>query len=109
MIEARCGPDQFGRDAEMVAERAGECFVRAVIRIQRQAENVRRARRQRARCVAEAAGANIAHDRKSGRSGKRPHHVEARDTADRGDLVERQRPGKMALDIPERLLGWIHR
>jgi hypothetical protein len=37
MIQARCGADRFGRDAEMVAERAGECFVRAVIRIQREA------------------------------------------------------------------------
>ena len=42
MRDARCGADRFGRDAEMVAERAGESFVRAVVRIQREAENIGR-------------------------------------------------------------------
>ena len=37
MVEARrLRADRFGRDAEMVAEGAGECFVRAVVRIERE-------------------------------------------------------------------------
>ena len=108
MREARCGADGFGRNAEMVAERAGEGFVGAVVRIQREAENVGRTGGQFARRLAEPAGTHIAHDRKSRGRRERPHHVEARDAADRGDLIERQRPGEMAFDVPERLLGWIH-
>ena len=92
----------------MVAERAGECFVRAVVRFQRQCKDVGRAGRQRPRRHAEAAGTHIAHDRKSGRGGKRPHHVEARDATDRSYLIEGQRPREMAFDVPERLLGRIH-
>jgi hypothetical protein len=34
--------------------------------------------------------------------------LEARDAADRRYLVERQRLGEMAFDVPERFLGWIH-
>ena len=108
VVETRRGADRFGRDAEMVAERAGECFVRAVIRIQRDLEDVGRAARERARRLGEAAGAHIAHHRKPGRGGERPHHVEARDAGDGRDLVERQRLGEMAFDEPERLLGGIH-
>ena len=64
---------------------------------------------QRTRRVGETAGARIAHHRKPGRGRERPHQMEARDAGDRRYLVERQRPGEMAFDIPERLLGWIHR
>jgi hypothetical protein len=42
------------------------------------------------------------------RGGERADHVEARDSTDRGDLIEGQRVGKMAFDKPERLLGRIH-
>jgi hypothetical protein len=82
MIEARCGADRFRRHAEMVAERAGECFVRAVVRVQREAEDVGCAMAERARRLGEAPGTHVAHDRKPGRGGERPHHVEARDAAD---------------------------
>ena len=63
MLEARTGANHFGRDAEMVAERAGERFVRAVIRIQRDLENIGRTGRERARRLAEPAGTHIAHHR----------------------------------------------
>src|SRR5436853_3177652 len=108
MIKARRAADRFGRDPEMVAERAGECFVRAVIRIQCQRENIRCAARERACRLGQAPRAHITHHRKSGRSAKRPHQMEARDTGDAGDLVERQRTGEMTFDKPERLLGRIH-
>src|SRR5437764_11452031 len=99
---------RFGRDPEMVAERASECFVRAVIRIQRQLQDIRRAIGKRARCLAEAAGTHIAHHRQPGRGGERPDHVEARDSSDPSDLVEAQIAGKMALNKPERLVSGIH-
>ena len=104
-VEARTS---FGRDPKMVAERAGECFVRAVIRLQRQGEDIRRAVCQRPRRLGETPCAHIAHDGKSRRGGERPHHVEARDSGNARDLVERQRIGQMAFDKPERLLGGIH-
>ena len=108
MVEAHCGADRFGRHAKMVAERAGECFVRAVVRIQRQREDIGRAGGERTRRLAEPAGPHIAHHRQSGCRGKRPDHVKARDTGDAGDLVQRQGAGEMAFDEPERLLGRIH-
>ena len=108
IVEMRRAADRFGRDPEMVAERAGECFVRAVIRIQRDAEDIGSAICERARGLAETAGTHIAHDRQPRRGGKRPHHVETRDSADGRDLIESQRIGKMAFDKPERLLGRIH-
>ena len=63
-IEARPGPNRFRRDAEMVAERTSECFVRAVIRIQRDLENIGCAGRQRARRLGEAAGPHVADHRR---------------------------------------------
>jgi hypothetical protein len=56
-----------------------------------------------------AAGAHIAHDRKPGRGGKRPHHVEARDAATPAISSSVNGSGEMGFDIPERLLGRIHR
>jgi hypothetical protein len=108
MIEAGRTANRFGREPEMVAERAGERFVRAVIRIQRHVKNVRRAARERACRLGQAAGTHVTHHRKSGRGTKRPYQMEARDPCDAGDLVERQRIGKMTFDKPERLLGRIH-
>jgi hypothetical protein len=72
----------------MVAERAGECFVRAVIRIQRQGQDIGRAGGKRPRRFAEAAGTHIAHDRQPRRGGERPDQVKARDPGDARDLVE---------------------
>ena len=92
----------------MVAERAGESFVRAVVRIQREAEDIGGACRERLCGLAEPAGTHIAHHRKPGSGGKRPHQMEARDTGNAGDVIERQRRGEMAFDIPERFLGRIH-
>ena len=86
MVEARGMADRFGRDAEMVAERAGEGFVGAVVRIQRQAENIGRAGGKRARRLAQTASPHIAHHRKPGRGTERPHQMKARDAADAGDL-----------------------
>jgi hypothetical protein len=34
--------------------------------------------------------------------------MEARDAGNAGDVIERQRRGEMALDVPERFLGRIH-
>jgi hypothetical protein len=92
----------------MIAERAGERFVRAVVRIQRQAEDIGRARRERLRGPGQAAGTHIAHHRKAGGRGERPHQMEARDPGNAGDVIERQRRGEMAFDVPERFLGRIH-
>jgi len=108
MIEARRAANRFGRDPEMVAKRAGECFVRAVVRIQRHVEDIRRTVGERAGRLGEAPGTHVAHDRKPGRGCKRAHHVEARDAGDISDLVEGQFLGEMAFDKPERPLGWIH-
>jgi len=55
VIDAREAADRFGRNAEMVAERAGECFVRAVIRVQRQGQDIGRAGGECPRRLAEAA------------------------------------------------------
>jgi hypothetical protein len=93
----------------MVAKRAGECFVRAVIRIQRDAQDIRRAAGQCARGLAEAAGTHVTHHRQPGGGGKRPDHVETRDSRFCRHLVETERVREMAFDKPERLLGRIHR
>jgi hypothetical protein len=92
----------------MIAERTGEGFVRAVIRIQREAQDIGRAGRERLRGLGEAAGTHIAHHRNSGGRGKRPHQMEARDAGNTSNVIERQRLGEMAFDIPERFLGRIH-
>jgi hypothetical protein len=92
----------------MVAKRAGECFVRAVVRLQREVENIRRAAGECTRRLGEAPDTHIAHDRQSRRGGERPDHVEARDAGDACYLIEGQRLGKMAFDKPERFLGGIH-
>jgi hypothetical protein len=34
--------------------------------------------------------------------------MEARDAGNSGDVIERQRFGEMAFDIPERFLGRVH-
>src|SRR5665213_2252396 len=104
----RAGADRFGRYPEMIAERAGECFVRAVIRIHRQFENVRCAADKRTRRLGETPGAHITHDRQPRRGGEGPHHVKTRDPGNASDLVEGQRLGEMAFDKPERFLGRIH-
>src|SRR4051812_4965743 len=91
----------------MIAERAGESFVRTVVRIQRKAENIGSACRERLRRLAEPSGTHIAHHRKPGGGGKRPHQMEARDAGNAGDVIERQRRGEMAFDVPERFLGRI--
>jgi len=93
----------------MVAERAGECFVRAVIRLQRERQNIGSAAGKRARRFAQASGAHVTHNRQSSRRGERPDHMEARHPTDRRDLVEGQRVGKMTFDKPERPLGRIHK
>src|SRR6266446_9640468 len=92
----------------MVAERAGECFVRAVVRLQREGEDVGRAAGERPRRLAEASRAHVAHHRQPCRGGERPHHVETRDPRDASDLLEGQLVSEMTFDKPERLLGWIH-
>src|SRR6478609_8512017 len=92
----------------MVAERAGECFVRAVIRIQRQVEDIGRAFRECSRRFAQAPGTHVTHDRQPRRGGESPHHVETRDASDACDLIERQLVSEVAFDKPERLLGRIH-
>ena len=46
---------------EMIAERAGESFVGTVVRIQRKAENIGSACRERLRGLAEPSGTHIAH------------------------------------------------
>jgi hypothetical protein len=76
--------------------------------LRREREDVRRTGGERACRLAQPAGARIAHHRKPCRRGERAHDVEARDTGDAGDVVERQRAVEMAFDIPKRLLGWIH-
>ena len=53
MVETRRAANRFGRDAEMIAKRAGEGFVRAVVRLQRQREDIRRTIGERARRFAE--------------------------------------------------------
>ena len=108
LVEARCGAHLLRRDAEMVAERAGECFVGAIIRVQRQGEDIGCTLGQRARRLGEATSAHIAHHGHAGRFRKRPHHVEARDTSDGCDLVKRQAISQMALDVPQRFLGRVH-
>ena len=100
--------EPFGRDPEVLAERAGERFVRAVFRIQRDMQDVGRAGCQRPRRLGEATGTHITHDRQTGSGRKRPHQVEARDAGNAGDLVERQIAGEMAFDIPQRFLGRVH-
>src|SRR3979411_2908121 len=92
----------------MVAERAGECFVRAVVRVQRERKDVGCAVRERTRGLAETSRTHIAHDRQPRRGAERPHHVEARDSTDLCDLVEGQGVSEMAFDKPERLLSRIH-
>jgi hypothetical protein len=34
--------------------------------------------------------------------------MKARDAGNAGDIIERQRRGEMAFDVPERFLGRIH-
>src|SRR6202008_4623939 len=80
----------------------------AVIRIPHKLAAVRRTAGELARGFREASRPHIAHHRKAGRSGKRAHHVIARDTGNGGDLVKRQRLAQMAFDEPERLLRGIH-
>jgi hypothetical protein len=92
----------------MVAERAGECFVRAVVRLQRQFEDIGCAAGERTRRLAEPPRTHITHHGKPGRGGEGANHVEARDSGDARDLVERQRAGEMAFDKPERFLGRVH-
>src|SRR5690242_6310476 len=92
----------------MVAECAGECLVRTVVRIQRQLQDIGRTVGERACCLAEAPGTHITHYGQPGRSGERAHHMETRDSSDAGDLVKTKLAGKVALNKPERFLGRIH-
>src|SRR6202158_6580537 len=92
----------------MVAKRACECFVRAIVRVQRKGEDIGRAAGERPRRLAETSRTHVAHDRQPRRSGERPHHVETRDSTDASDLIEGQLVSEMAFDEPERLLGRIH-
>src|SRR5579871_5119196 len=92
----------------MVAERAGERFVGAVIRVQRNNENIWRAGRKRPRRLGQTARPHITHDGKAGRGGKGANHVKARHAGHAGNFVQRQVAGQMAFDEPERFLGGIH-
>src|ERR1700682_5054367 len=91
----------------MVAERAGERFVRAGVRVPRASKDVGSPVCEPTRRLSETSRPRIAHDRQPRRSAERPHHVEARDSTDACDLVEGQRVSKMAFDKPERLLSRI--
>ena len=61
------------------------------------------------RRLAEPAGTHIAHHRKPGGAAANARTRWKRETPPTPAIViERQRLGKMAFDIPERFLGWIH-
>src|SRR4051812_560588 len=92
----------------MVAERAGECFVRTVVRLQRERKDIGRTVRERTCGFAQSPGPHIADHGETRRRGERTHHVKSRDTGDAGDLIEVQLLGEMAFDKPERLLSRIH-
>ena len=79
----------FGRQPELVAERPGECFVGAIARLQRDRQDVGRAVGKGARRFAQPPAAQIAHDGTVQHLAEGARHVEPRDAAGCGDVVER--------------------
>jgi hypothetical protein len=107
-VETALGANRFGRQAELVAKRAGECFVRPIARIERHGQDIGGAGRERFRRFAQAAPAHIAHHRMLGCRAERAREMVARHAADGRDRLERHLARKVAFDKPQRLADRIH-
>ena len=107
VAQAAAGAHGCGCRAELVAEGAGEGFVRAVAGVERHRENVGRAAGQRACRLGQAPAADVAHDRGS-RGVAEAHQLEARHAGDLGDVVQPDVFGKVALDEPQGLVDGVH-
>ena len=104
----RCARSGLGREAELIAERPAEGFVRAVARLERHRQDVIGAVRQRLRRLGQAAPPHIAHHRPVGRRAEQPRQSEARLAGDIGDVVQRDGAGIVAFDVPKRFCDGIH-
>ena len=90
-----------GCQAELLTERAGEGFVRAIARIERDRQDVRRSADERSGGQAQAARAHIRRKRAPGGHAERPRQMKPRDPHHAGDGFERQVAAQVALDVPE--------
>ena len=96
------------RHAELLAERPRECLVRAVARLERHTENVRRTVGKGPRGFGQAPAAQVAHDRLTQRAMEDAREVIARHPGDTRDVVETYALAEMTLDEPKRLVDGIH-
>ena len=103
------GAELFGRECEVLAEGAGEGFMRAVAGGEGDGEDIRRALRESVRGVREAAGAGVGGEGFTGGEGEGAREVKARDVDAGGDGFQREVAlGKVAFDIPEGFGGEAH-
>ena len=94
--------------AEPLAKCAGEGFVRSVAGLERELENVRRARGQGPRRPTETTRPGRAERRHPRRGGEDMGQGETRRADRLGDLIERQRLAQMRFDEPDGALDHVH-
>jgi len=99
--------DLFRGETELVAESARERLVRAVARVESDAENVRCAVAKLPGRLAQAPRAHVAHERMAGDCVERAGQMILRDAALRRHGLERDRLAQVAFDEPKRLLHRI--
>jgi len=68
---------RLGCQSELIAECAGECFVRAIASVERHGQDVRRACGKMSRGLGQATAAHMAHHRLTGRHAERAQQVVA--------------------------------
>jgi hypothetical protein len=107
-IETPAGAKLLGRRAELIAKGAGEGLVRSVSGVERDGEDIGRARRKFTRSFRETPPSDVAHDRLAGRSGECSRHVETRDPRIRRDIVERNFLAKPLFNKPDGFFDRIH-
>ena len=107
LIQAPPRAKQFRRQAELIAKRASECFVRPVARIERDSEDIRRSIRQRACGFRQTPPPHIASERASDRQPEQARQMIARDPRDRRGIVQRDLFVEMAFDEPDRFANRI--
>jgi hypothetical protein len=99
---------QLRRQAELVAEGAGEGLVRAVAGVQRHRQDVASAGGQLAGRLGQSAAADRAHHRPAGGHAEQPAQMEPRHAGGLGDRVERDLRPELVLDEPNRPLDRRH-
>src|SRR5688572_29528355 len=100
--------NRFGRQPELFVEGPRECLVRAVARVERDGQDVRRTLRKVACRFGQTAASHITHERSARRRRERARQMKTRHAGLSGDGLKRQLAGQLTFDKPEGFVRSVH-